>query len=377
MSGQKRKGSDIIVVGGGAIGLAAARELAQAGRRVTLIERGRPGEEATRAAGGMLSPLAESSGPGPFLRLGLESLALWPSFAARLEEETGLDLDLRTEGKLLLALDTPAAERLRRRGAWANSEGLATRWLEDASLRDREPAAAAAVAGLHLEDDGQVDNRALAHALARAAAAAGCVILPGTSAHTLMTSAGRVCGIRTEDGSEHPADAVLLAAGAWSGRLSGLPRSLPVRPVKGQMLALSLETAMVRTTLETEACYVIPRGHRQGGLVWVGATSEEAGFTRGTTPEGRAALRHAAAQAVPALAHAPEVEAWDGFRPGTPDGLPVIGPDPDLPGLIHATGHFRNGILLTPVTAELIVRCVDGTGDPRLGPFSPDRFSGV
>jgi len=143
------------------------------------------------------------------------------------------------------------------------------------------------------------------------------------------------------------------------------------------MLALAPETAMVRTTLETEACYVIPRGHRQGGLVWVGATSEEAGFTRGTTPEGKAALRHAAAQAVPALAHAPEVESWDGFRPMTPDGLPVIGPDPDLPGLIHATGHFRNGILLTPVTAELIVRCVDGTEDPRLSPFSPDRFSGI
>jgi glycine oxidase len=377
MSGQKCKGSDVLVVGGGAIGLAAARELAAAGRRVTLVERGRPGEEATRAAGGMLSPLAESSGPGPFLRLGLESLTLWPSFAARLEEETGMDLNLRTDGKLLLALDVPAAERLQRRAKWVSSEGLATQWLEDASLRDREPAAATAVAGLHLEDDGQVDNRTLAQALARAAASAGCVILPGTCAHALMTSSGRVCGIRTEDGSEHPADVVLLAAGAWSGGMSGLPRSLPVRPVKGQMLALALETTVVRTTLETEACYLIPRRRRKGGSVWVGATSEEAGFTRGTTSEGRAALRSAAVQAVPALAHSREVEAWYGFRPGTPDGLPVIGPDPDLRGLIHATGHFRNGILLTPVTTELIVRCVDGIGDPRLGPFGPDRFSGV
>ena len=376
MSGHERKGSDVIVVGGGAIGLAAARALAATGRRVTLIERGRPGEEATRAAGGMLSPAAESAGPGPFLRLGLESLALWPSFAERLEDDTGMNLDLRTEGKLLLALDEPAAERLRRRGRWTNDEGLATQWLEGSSLREREPAAAAAVAGLHIDDDGQVDNRALAHALARAAAAEGCVILPGTTAQTLMTSAGRVCGIRTDDGSEHPTELVLLAAGAWSGRLSGLPRSLPVRPVKGQMLALVTDDAMVRTTLETEACYLIPRGRGQGGVVWVGATSEEAGFTRGTTTEGRATLRNAATQAVPALADATELEAWDGFRPGTPDGLPVMGPDPDLPGLIHGTGHFRNGILLTPVTAELIVQCVDGTGDPRLGPFRPDRFSG-
>ena len=135
MSGHERKGSDVIVVGGGAIGLAAARALAATGRRVTLIERGRPGEEATRAAGGMLSPLAESAGPGPFLRLGLESLALWPSFAERLEDDTGMNLDLRTEGKLLLALDEPAAERLRRRSRWTDDEGLATRWLEVGILK--------------------------------------------------------------------------------------------------------------------------------------------------------------------------------------------------------------------------------------------------
>ena len=375
MSGKKRKGSDVIVVGGGAIGLAIARELARSGRRVTVVERGRTGEEATRAAGGMLSPLAESSGPGPFLRLGLDSLALWPSFAARLEEETGLDLDLRTEGKLLLAFDQHETERLRRRERWVKGEGLETRWLEDSNLREREPAAATSIAGLHLEDDGQVDNRVLAHALDRTAAAAGCVILPGTTAQKLVTAAGRVCGIRTEDGTEHSGDVVVLAAGAWSGRLSGLPRPLPVRPVKGQMLALARESTMVRTTLETESCYLIPRGGAEGGVVWVGATSEEAGFTRGTTPEGKAALLSAATRAVPALAHSVEVEAWDGFRPATPDGFPILGADPELPGLIYATGHFRNGILLTPVTADLITRCVDGTGDPSLGPFSPGRFS--
>jgi glycine/D-amino acid oxidase-like deaminating enzyme len=129
---------------------------------------------------------------------------------------------------------------------------------------------------------------------------------------------------------------------------------------------------LVRAVVETEACYVIPRG--AGGSVWVGATSEEVGFARGTTPEARAGLRAAAARAVPALAGARETEAWDGFRPATPDGLPVLGPDPELTGLIHATGHYRNGILLTPITAELVAGVVTGRMDPSLSDFGAGRF---
>ena len=163
------------MVGGGAIGLAAALALADTGRKVTVLERGRPGEEATRAAAGMLSPLGEATGPGPMLRIGLDSLARWPAYAARLSEETGLDLTLRMDGRLWVALDRTAAERLERHRAWVSAQGLGARWLSGVELSEREPALThRAMAGLHLDGDGQVDNRALAEAIRRATERAGC-----------------------------------------------------------------------------------------------------------------------------------------------------------------------------------------------------------
>jgi glycine oxidase len=368
------RGTDVIVVGGGAIGLACARAIAASGRRVVVLERGRTGEEATRAAGGMLSPVGESPGPGAALRLGLASLARWPAFAAALRVESGVDVDLRLDGKLLLALDDDAARRLADRRAWIERAGERAEWLEGAALARREPGAAPAVAGLLLPQEGQVDNRALARSLRAAAERAGCEVREGAAVAALVTRAGCVGGVRLADGAQVGAETVVLAAGAWSGGLAGLPAPLPVRPVKGQMIALAAPTPapLVRAVVETEACYVIPRG--TGGAVWVGATSEEVGFRRGTTPEASAALRAAAERALPGLAGARATDAWDGFRPGTPDGLPVLGSDPDLSGLIHATGHYRNGILLTPVTAELVAGVVAGRPDPSLSDFGAARF---
>lgn len=370
MDAPARKGSDVVVVGGGAIGLAVARALAGEGASVTVLDRGRPGEQATRAAGGMLSPLAEAHGPGPFLALGVDSLALWPGFAGALEEQTGVALDLRTDGKLLLALDEGAAARLRERAAWIQAAGFAATWLDPEAVRAREPGAAAARAALHIEADGQVDNRALGAALTAAAGRAGCLVRSGTAAHALVAVGGRVRAVRVAGGAELGCDTVVLAGGAWSGALAGLPRALPVRPIKGQMIALA-SARPPRTTVETDACYLIPRP----GAVWVGATSEDVGFARGTTDAARAGLRAAAGATLPELAHAPELEAWDGFRPATPDGLPVLGPDPELGGLVHANGHFRNGILLTPITAALVARAVRGDRDPRLEAFRADRFA--
>jgi glycine oxidase len=207
--------------------------------------------------------------------------------------------------------------------------------------------------------------------LARAAARAGCDVRSGVTVRALLIDGGRVRGVRLDDGSSIACDALVLAAGAWSGALDGLPRPLPVHPVKGQMIALAEPSGGLRTCVETERCYLIPRP----GRVWVGATSEHVGFARGTSVAARSALHAAAALAVPELARSPELEAWDGFRPATSDELPVLGADPDVNGLVHASGHFRNGILLTPVTAELIARAVRGDADPRLDAFRPDRFA--
>ncbi len=371
------RGWDVIVVGGGGIGLAAARAIAESGRSVALLERENTGEGATRAAGGMLSPVTEAPGPGAFLRLGLDSLARWPAFAARLRDDSGVDVELRLDGKLLLALDGPEAERLNTRTAWLAGAGIEAHWLDGPELARREPGLRPAQGALLLAQEGNVDNRVLASALRTAAVRAGCVIREKAPVGALLTRSGRVGGVRTESGEELAADAVILAAGAWSGRLTGLPRALPVRPVKGQMLALEMRegTGIPRSVIGTEACYLIPREKGRRAVVWVGATSEEVGFTRGTTPEARATLRAAASVALPALAESVELEAWDGFRPGTPDGLPVLGPDPDLAGLVHATGHYRNGILLTPITAELVVQSLDGVPDPRIVSFGPARFS--
>ena len=340
-----------------------------------VLERGRTGAEATGAAGGMLSPLGESAGPGVGLRLGLDSLALWVEYAAALTAESGVDLDLRLDGKLLLALDEGAAARLRAHRGWIAEAGERAEWLEGDALGRREPGAAHAAAGLLLPDEGQVDNRALARALRVAAERAGCEVREGAEVAALLTRGGAVAGVRLADGARLGADRVILAAGAWSGALAGLPRPLPVRPVKGQMIALGSRPgagAPVRALVETEECYVIPRA---GGSVWVGATSEEVGFTRGTSAHARAALRAAAARAVPALASAHETEAWDGFRPGTPDGLPLLGSDPELSGLVHATGHYRNGILLTPITARLIGSVVAGRPEPGLDGLGIARFA--
>ena len=372
----------MIVVGGGAIGLACARALATTGRRIVVLERGRTGAEATHAAAGMLSPIGEAVGPNPLLGLGLASLARWKEFAAELGAESGVDVDLRFDGKLLVARDAASAERLRKRGAWIWEAGLDAEWLEGREVALREPAVDGAVAGLFLPQEGQVDNRALARALRVVVERSGCSIREDTPVAELDVVGGLARGVRLQNGTRLAADSVILAAGAWSGHMAGLPRPLPVRPVKGQMLALETvaRAPLVRSVVETESCYVIPRGPAPAGptpgvRAWVGATSEEVGFARGTTSEALATLRAAAATIVPALARARVIDAWAGFRPGTPDGCPVLGRDPDVEGLVHATGHYRNGILLVPITAYLCRRTVEGHGDARLDSFRPDRFT--
>jgi len=376
---QKRNGStrisDVIVVGAGVIGLSVARELLGHGLRVTVLERNRPGRGASWAAAGMLSPLGEALEPGPFLRFALASLAAYPRFTAELEEETGVELELRRCAKLRVALSGPEAERLRRRHLWAEEQGHRTQWLDPGEVRDLEPALASSLGALYLEEDLRIDNRRLAEALVEAVRLRGGDLREGVSVAELEIEGGRTQGVRMVDGSVHRAGKVLLAAGAWCGRVRGLPSPLPVRPVRGQMVALRPATLPSARVLESEEGYLVPR---DDGRVLVGATEEEEGFDASLTAGGVHRILSAAMRLVPDLGSAALDELWTGFRPGTPDGLPILGAVPGAEGLFVATGHFRNGILLTPATARGVAALMREEGADELPPeFAPDRFEGA
>jgi glycine oxidase len=363
--------SDVIVAGGGVIGCAVARALALRGADVTLVERATPGRGATWAAAGMLSPFGE---PGAFRDLALASFRRFPAFVEELAEATGSDFDFAVPGKLHLALheaELAELDALAERGAPFGVQRLDAR-----AVLELEPAVDPAVAGgLLVRDDGRVDSRLLGVALRDAARTAGVTLVSG-SVHALHVAGrpARVAGVRLDDGSMLVSGAVVIAAGAWSAGIGGLPGPLPVHPVRGQMVALAMPRppAGIDRMVETAGCYLVPR---KDGRVLVGATVEEAGFAPGPTLAGVAALAEAAVDAVPGLADAPLLETWAGFRPGTPDGLPILGVDPDLPGLVHATGHFRNGILLAPITAEAIADLVTGAAPTAdLSAFGVGRF---
>lgn len=365
---------DVVVVGGGVIGAAVAWELGRRGVRVTVVERDAPGGAATAAAGGMLSPLAESRRPGPFLELALASFERFPRFVEHVEEASGLAVEHRADGKLLLALDEAQAAELRQQAEWQRARGLRVELLEPAEARRLEPSLTEAFrAALLVETDSRVDSRLLGRALWLAAAHTGADFRLGSLAVAVHEEGGRARGVTLSDGRRVAADAVVVAAGCWSGQLAGLPRPLPVRPVRGQMAAVRIVPPRFRRVLYAPGCYLIPRND---GRVLIGATMEESGFRCHTTPSGLSQLFVAAARMVPALGEAPVEETWAGLRPGTPDDLPILGPDPELEGLVYATGHFRNGILLAPITAELLADLVTGAG-PSLAvdPFAADRFA--
>ena len=363
---------DVLVVGGGVIGCAIARRLALRGARVTLLERDEPGAHASWAAAGMLSPLAEADEPGPFLDLLLDSRALFPALADELARETGIGIAYRTEGTLLVALTAADEATLDRRHGWQAAAALPVERLGAAEALRLEPALAAETRGaLLFPGDHQVDNRLLARALAAAASAAGAELRVGTEVKRVIVEGGRAAGVATAGGGRLGAGAVVVAAGSWAGAIEGLPRPLPVFPVHGQLLALGAVPPPFRHVVHSPRVYLVPRA---GGRVIAGATVERVGFEKAVTAGGMLSLLAPALEVVPALRDAPLVESWSGLRPGSPDGLPILGPDPEVPGLFHATGHYRNGILLAPVTADLLAEAVLGAPSPRLAPFSLARF---
>jgi glycine oxidase len=370
---------DVVVIGGGLIGCLAARALADDGRRVTLFERGAGlGRRASTAAAGMLSPQMEWAEDmlvgGAMLDLCVAARGRWPAFAADLEAETGRPIHYRVEGTLVVALSDAEADELEDRAAAQTRYGLRAEWLDAPAAREREPGLSCEARGaLHLPDDRQVDPGPLMEAaLAALVARPGVRVETGTAVKAIESAGGRVAGVTTA-GGRTTTDLVVLAAGAWSAGIEGLPRPLAVRPVKGQMAALRPEPMPIRHVVGGRGAYCVPR---DDGRVVVGATVEEAGFDESVDVPAVAALVAAISTAVPALAAAPVESRWAGLRPGTADDLPVLGEDPDLAGLLYATGHYRNGILLAPLTAEIVAALARGEGPPvDATPFSPARTS--
>ena len=366
------RSADVVVIGGGVIGCAAALELAKAGLSVTVVERGTPGCEASGAAAGMLTPQAEASASSPFLTLALRSQALYPDLAVELREETGVDIELQTGGNLCCFLDEGDEAVGRAAFSWQREAGLKAELLSREDVLRLEPALSPEILGaLFLAGDQWVNNVRLVAALAQAAAIRG-VEFFSREATGLTVDRGQAVGARV--GQEVlRAGAILLAAGAWSGRLaaaSGL--TLPVEPVRGQILSLPATPRKLHHLLHVKEHYLVPR---VGGEILVGASMEGVGFSKQVTAGSVRALLDSAIRLVPETARLPLAATWAGFRPGTPDEQPILGLYPGVEGLYVATGHFRNGILLAPITARLMRELiVDGAPSLDLAPFLPDRF---
>lgn len=355
--------ADILIIGGGVIGLATAIELKLHGAQVTVLNRNFA-EAAAHAAAGMLAPQAEKLAPGPMLDLCLKSRSLYPEWVRKLETVTGLDAGYWPCGILAPVL----AQDLRDLGVVSRNQSQ--QWLNQAAIQQQQQGLSSeVVGGWWFPEDAQVDNRVLARLLRTAAQELGVILADGISVDAILHQQDRVTGLQTSQG-DWQADRYILATGAWSGQL--LP--VPVVPRKGQMLSvqtLGNSQQPLQHVLFGEHIYIVPR---QDGRIVIGATSEDVGFTPHNTPAGIQLLLQAAIALYPPLQDFPVQELWWGFRPATPDEWPILGLSP-YQNLILATGHYRNGILLAPVTAALIANLViNQTVDPVLAAFSWQRF---
>lgn len=375
--------SDLLIVGGGIIGLGVAWRARQRGMSVTLLERARLGEGASHVAAGMIAPVAEVEfGPAGqrLLDLSLRSAAIWPGFAEELAQASGRPVQLRRTATLLLARDEDEARELERQLAFRESLGLDVRRLRPSAARELEPALAPVLRlALEAPDDHAVDPRQALAALIAVCRAEGVQLREGAAVAELLHDGRRARGVRLDGGEALEAGAVLLAAGAWTEEIGGLPEEarVPVRPIKGQIMRLRdpAGPGMLERVVRYQGGYLVPRGD---GRYVLGATVEERGFELGPTAGGVHELLRDAWELVPGVAELEIEELAVGMRPGSPDNLPSIGQGA-LEGLLWATGHHRNGILLAPLSAELALAALTGAGDPDrrelLGSCDPLRFA--
>lgn len=371
----------IIIIGGGVIGLGIGWQLAKAGATVTVYDRSQAGRAASWAAAGMLAPLAEAHTEEPeLLKLGSQSLARYPQWVDELEADAGMSIGYRVEGTLIVGLEPDDTHQLRHLYTSQQDLGLNVEWLTGREARKIESALSPRVTtAIRCATDHQVDNRLMVKALQRAYQVCGGVLHENSIIEKIVIKNGVATGVQTQ-GEFQTTDVLILAAGCWSAQVKGLPDTIipPVRPVKGQMLALQMEAGItVKNVIRTirarysTSVYLVPR---TDGRLIVGATSEEMGFDTRLTAGGVFELLRGAWEAVPGVYELPLLETWTGLRPGSRDNAPILGKTP-VKNLIYATGHYRNGILLTPITAYEIANLIltDETSEI-IAPFQLDRF---
>jgi glycine oxidase len=366
------KTADVLIIGGGIIGCSIALELARTRVRVLLLERDRIGCEASGEAAGYLAPQAEGVAPGPFLDLCLKSRAMFGPLQEMLREETGIEIEYLRSGALSLLLTEEDEAHAQRLLEEQKGHGLAIERWDRAQVLEAQPHVTPAVRGaLYFPDDHQVQNARMVRALYHAGTRRGARYVEGSPVTGVVRKGDRVTGVRSLAETYH-ADKVVIAAGAWSGTLGELVRhEIPIRPARGQLLSLHTRGEVLRHILFGREAYLVPRAN---GEVVVGSTVEFAGFEKHVTAAGVEGLLAAATRLVPALGSWQLLKAWAGFRPWTPDELPYLGALPGSPGLYIASGHFRKGILLAPVTGHLMAQLLrDQEPSLSLSPFRFDR----
>jgi len=368
--------ADIVVVGAGIVGCAIADELAHRGASVQVIDARPAGMGATQASAGVLAPYIEAHEGSPLLDLCVRSLSLYDEFLARVVEDSGMTVPYRRTGTLDVAFDQPYLRTLEKNAAALTRFGVDASLLDASSTRDAEPAIASTACGsLLVEAHGFVGATDVTHALVAAAKKNGAHFFEPTrvrriSAHgddtVVETDAGRLS-----------CSSVVMAAGSWTGEISidGVTAKIPVRPVRGQLLSLAWTGTPLRRTTWSDRCYLVPWDN---GTLLVGATVEEAGFDERTTVDGVCGLLEASCAVVPGARTAGFTVARAGLRPATPDGLPIIGASSVLPSVMYASGHYRNGVLLAPLTAQLVSDAIlNAKIDPALAALAPSRFGSL
>jgi glycine oxidase len=357
---------DVIVIGGGVVGLSIARELAGRKASVLLLDRGSTGQGTSRAAAGMLAPLSEADDQGPLFQLTRDSHALYDSFVEDLQSETGLDVVYSKDGLIFLSSSEQSAQVLHRRYEWQKKAGFEIESISADVVYRMEPRITIPVcSALFIPGERSLAPRRFADALRHACLLRGVEIRTGLHVEAVSSNQVRAGQVRFD------ATHIVIASGVWSGELAGLDPPIPVYPRKGQILSLGMPAGAFRRMIRWESSYFAPR--RSGELV-VGATNEDAGFDMSNTPAGVGRLLMDAQQISSHVGNYPILEIWAGLRPATPDGLPIIGPSA-VPGVYYATGHYRNGVLLAPITATIIADLIAARQPkPAMAPYSPLRF---